>query len=240
MSATTTGRREHGVERTGMMAKAGPALLALGIGWLVFSLAIPQLGLRTVKSMAVLLGLLLLAAALGELSAATTAARDWRPTHAVMAVVFLTAGIVALVWPSPTIPVVARILAWSLLAKGIRDIATAFVQRRTGRERATFGTDSGNLPGGSPWWAPLAIGAFSIAIAFWAASYQGLSTNLLILWIGLAALSIGLTKIAAAFWSRSEVEEGFGELPPSGYGTRAAAESARTTGADTRVRPPSG
>jgi uncharacterized membrane protein HdeD (DUF308 family) len=214
--------------------------LALGIGWLIFSLAIPQLDFRTSRSLSVLLGLLLLASALSELATAATAGRDWRPTHGLLAVVFIAGGIVALAWPGPTITVVSRILAWCLLFKGIHDIATAFAGRSAARPGAAFGTDVGNLPGRSPWWAPLAVGAFEIGVAFWAVSYPHQSRGLMLLWLGLAALATGLTRIASAFWSRAAAEtEAETIMPPTGYGTRAAAEAGRA-GAETRVRPPAG
>jgi uncharacterized membrane protein HdeD (DUF308 family) len=236
MSAARTDHREGG-----LLAVTGPALLALGIGWLIFALAIPQLDRRTVKSRSVLLGLLLLAGAVSELATAVAAGRDWRPTHGLLAVLFVVGGIVALAWPGPTITVVARILAWYLLFKGIHDITTAFAARSAGGREAAFGTDAGNLHGRSPWWAPLAVGAFEIGIAFWAVSYPHQSRGLLLLWLGLAALATGLTRITAAFWSRAAAEAEAELVPPVGYGARAAAAAeAGRAGAETRVRPPGG
>ncbi|MBL7495739.1 DUF308 domain-containing protein [Frankia sp. CNm7] len=240
MTTSTVVPREHG---GGLLSKAGPALLALGIGWMIFALAIPQLELRTPKSIAVLLGLLLLASAGSELATATTASREWRPVRAMLAVVFIAAGIIALVWPSPTFRVIARILAWYLLAKGIADLATALVRRRGGRAGPGFATESGGLPGRAPWWAPLVIGAFSIGVAFWAVGYPSQSRNLLVLWLALAALATGLSRFMDAFHTVGEVRpelrgeagragprrdtSGVDAVPPSGFGTRAATEAHR-------------
>jgi uncharacterized membrane protein HdeD (DUF308 family) len=235
-------RVEHRGEdraQSGFLAVAGPALLALGIGWLIFSLAIPQLDFRTARSLSVLLGLLLFAAAVSELATAATADRDWRPTHGLLAFLSIAGGIVALAWPGPTITVVSRILAWYLLFKGIHDIATAFAGRSAAPRGAAFGTDAGNLSGRSPWWAPLAVGAFEIGVAFWAVSYPHQSRGLMLLWLGLAALATGLTRITSAFWSRAAAEAEAEFVPPTGYGARAAGEAGRA-GAETRVRPPAG
>lgn len=232
---STTGQPQRG----GLAAVAGPALLALGVGWLLFALAIPQFGYSTPKAFAILFGLLLFASAVSELAAAMTAERDWQPTHALMAFLFVVGGVFALVWPGPTVTVVARLVAWYLLVKGIHDVATAFAQQRVGRQVRVFGTDSGGLHGGSPWWAPLAVGGFSIGIAFWAAAYPGESVVLLTLWVSLAALVTGLTKIASAFRPRAaEVEAEADLTAATGFGARAAAEPGRPT--ETRVRPPTG
>jgi len=251
MTTSTIARREHG---GGLLAKAGPALLALSIGWMIFALAIPQLDLRASKSIAMLLGLLLLASAGSELATATTAGREWRPVRAMLAVVFIAAGIVALAWPNPTFRVIARILAWYLLAKGIADLATALVRRRGGRTGPGFATESGGLPGRAPWWAPLVIGAFSIGIAFWAVGYSSQSRNLLVLWIALGALATGLSRFMDAFHTVGEVRPdlrgdagrarprpetgGVDAMPASGFGTRAATGAKRPdidAKADTRL-----
>ncbi|MEX5712623.1 DUF308 domain-containing protein [Parafrankia sp. FMc6] len=222
----------------GLAAKAGPALLMLGIGWILFALAIPMFGLTTGKSIAILLGIMLLVAAVSELAAAMTAAADWRPTHALLALLFVIGGIVALAWPAPTLTVVARMVAWYLLVAGIHAIATAFAHRRVDRGGPTFGTAAGNLRGGAPWWAPLAIGAFSIGIAFWAAAHHYPTYSFVVLWVALAALVTGLTKVAAAFRSSGRADEqGVDTLAESGFSGRATAESARSQArGDTRVR----
>ncbi|WP_018503246.1 HdeD family acid-resistance protein [Parafrankia discariae] len=222
----------------GLAAKAGPALLMLGIGWILFALAIPMFGLTTGNSIANLLGIMLLVAAVSELAAAMTTAADWRPTHALLALLFVIGGIVALAWPAPTLTVVARMVAWYLLVAGIHAIATSFAHRRVGRGGPAFGTAAGNLRGGAPWWAPLAIGAFSIGIAFWAAAHHHPTYSFVVLWVALAALVTGLTKLAAAFHSNDHGEEQeVDSLTESGFSGRATAESARSQArGDARVR----
>ncbi|GAB2984401.1 hypothetical protein LWP59_18135 [Amycolatopsis acidiphila] len=64
-------------------------------------------------------GLMLIVAALSQ-AADVQAARGHRMVHAVLAGIFFTAGLVALVWPDPTFVALARLVAWALLFKAAR------------------------------------------------------------------------------------------------------------------------
>jgi uncharacterized membrane protein HdeD (DUF308 family) len=220
-------------------------LLLLGAVWTLFALAIPQFGLTTLRSAMVLLGILLLASAVSELPPAMSAARRWSWTHGALAVLFVVGGIVALAWTTPTFEAVARLTAWYLLVKGLYDVVNAFVSRRgefsaegdrdldaqAGRASETHRSAAG-LWGVSPWWSPLAVGAFEIGIAFWAVSYPRFSLSLLVLWVALAALATGLTKISMAFRIpsvRGTAAE-YDQTPAAtGYGASAVREAGRTT-----------
>ncbi len=202
-------------------------LLAAGVAFILFALAIPQFDLTTVRSVAILLGIVLLLSAGSELLAAMATARDWQWSHALLAVLLVAGGVVALAWPDPTFAVVARIAAWYFLIKGLYDIVNSFIARRAER----YGAAGEDIRGTAQWWMPLVIGALEIGVAFWAATYPRFSLTLLTLWVGLAALSTGLTKIAMSFRKRGvrgefpAFSEGF--LPPVGFGTGAARESGR-------------
>ncbi|WP_242423707.1 DUF308 domain-containing protein [Frankia sp. EI5c] len=197
-----------------MAAKLGPVLLALGVCWALFALAIPMFGLTTGKSLAILLGITLLLGALGEVVTMMASGRDWKPTHAALAVAMVAVGIVALAWPGPTLVVVARITAWALLAVGIHALLTAFSQRHAVHE----GT----------WWVPLSVGAMSLGVAFWAAAHHHPTYSFAILWVALTALMIGLTKFAATLRSVGGEEPRLEAL--SGYTGRAAGAARSTAG----------
>lgn len=218
-------------------------LLTLGTAWVLFSLAIPQFDLTTLRSVMVLLGIVLLVSAVSELPPMMSAESAWRWTHGVLAVLFVAGGVVALVWTDPTFDVVARLTAWYLVVKGVYDVINAFVARR-GEFRRHEGVEAGTRSGGagpglrgaSPWWAPLAVGAFEISIAFWAVTYPRFSLSLLVLWVALAALATGLTKIAMAFRVPAVRAAGAdGETVPSGYGATAVGESGRRLREEGRV-----
>ncbi|KLL10823.1 MULTISPECIES: HdeD family acid-resistance protein [Protofrankia] len=202
-------------------------LLAAGTVFVLFALAIPQFGLTTVRSVAILLGIVLLLSAASELLAATATARDWQWSHVLLAVLLVAGGVAALVWSQPTFTVAARIVAWYFLIKGVYDIVNSFIARRAER----YGAAEEDPRGTAQWWMPLAIGVLEIGVAFWAVSYPRLSISLLVLWVGLAALSTGLTKIAMSFRKRGLRGDlptfSEGHLPPVGFGTGATREAGR-------------
>ncbi|ABD10970.1 hypothetical protein CcI156_04950 [Frankia sp. CcI156] len=194
---TASDRRTH--ERSTNVPWFG--FLAVGAAFALFALAIPQFDLTTVWSIAVLLGIVLLLGAVSELLAAAATARDWRWSHALLAVLFVAGGVVALVWPDPTVKAVGRIAAWFFLIKGLYDVVNSFVARRTEQQAAAgqYATAAEGRPTPAQWWMPLIVGALEIGAAFWVVGSQRVSLPLLALWVGLTALAIGLTKIAMGF-----------------------------------------
>jgi uncharacterized membrane protein HdeD (DUF308 family) len=99
-----------------------------------------------------------------------------------MGVLFVVTGILAFAWPGRTFLVLAHLVAWFLLFKGTLDIFIAFATRPA-----------------ELWWARLVAGILGIVIAFWAAGYGGRSAVLLVLWIGIAALTRGVMELVLAF-----------------------------------------
>jgi uncharacterized membrane protein HdeD (DUF308 family) len=163
-----------------------PILLAVGVAWFVVAMVLLQFDFASTWAIAISAGLLLIAASFGELLNAVVAP-GWRWTHVTVAAGFFVGGIIALVWEEPTFLVLARILAWLLLFKGCADFVLALGRR---------GEDT-------LWWLRLAVGALAIAIAFWAAASATRSAGLLMLWIGLLAVTKGITDIVLAFELRS-------------------------------------
>ena len=53
------------------------------------------------------------------------------------------------------------------------------------------------------WWLQLIIGIVELLIGFWAAGYWGRSATLLIVWVGVIALTRGITEMIFAFKLRS-------------------------------------
>ncbi|WP_239374582.1 HdeD family acid-resistance protein [Frankia sp. Cj5] len=238
MSAATAPAHRDG-ERAG--AVSWWFVLAVGIAWSLFALAILQFELTTERSIAVLLGVVLFVSVASELLATTATARGWRWSHALLAVLFAAGGVVALVWPDPTFAVVARIVAWYLLGKGIFDVVNAFVARRAELRGADFrhsdlraadspGAEVADLRGAAQWWMPLIVGMFEIGVAFWAVGYPKSSLTLLVLWVALAALATGLTKICMAARMRGARRDlaTVDMFLSTGFGVPAVTEATRT------------
>lgn len=156
-------------------------LLVSGALWIVWAVAILQFDLTSVWSIAILTGIVLLLAALGELWM-WSIAPDWRWAHALLGVLFLVGGILAFAWPHTTFVVLARLIAWYLLFVGAFQVIEALAFRRS-----------------DLWWLRLLGGAAAIGIAFWAADSLERSATVLVLWVGLGVLFRGVDQIFLAF-----------------------------------------
>ncbi|TNC29123.1 HdeD family acid-resistance protein [Amycolatopsis alkalitolerans] len=161
-------------------------LLTIGIAWLVFGMMVLQFDLTSARSIALVTGLMLIVAAFSQL-ADVAAARGHRVVHAVLAGILFTGGLIALVWPDPTFLALARLIAWLLLFKGCANIVVALL---------LYGS-------GALWWLLLGLGAVEIVVAFWAAGVPSRSATLLVLWVGLTALTKGVADIVLAFGIRT-------------------------------------
>lgn len=171
--------------------------LVLGGTWLAFSLSVLQFDAASAWALSVVVGLTFIAMALCELaySALPGWSRWWHPT---LSAGFFALGLVALVWPQPTVHVLVRIVAWFLLAKGASELVPALARR---------GEDG-------LWWLRLALAATAFGIAFWAAGSPAHTAAALVLWIGLSALLRGVSDIALAYEPRTT--PGQERVPPSG------------------------
>jgi uncharacterized membrane protein HdeD (DUF308 family) len=159
--------------------------LVTGIVWLIFAMIVLQFDIDSVAAIALAAGIVMVAAGLNEFLALLLF-RGWGWLHAVLGVLFIAAGILAMAWPDVTFVALARVLAWYLLFKGTFDIVIALVQR-------------GHV---ELWWTVLIAGIFEVLLAFWAAGYPGRAATLLVLWVGFSALTRGVTEIILAFQLR--------------------------------------
>ncbi len=156
--------------------------LVTGIAWFIFSMAVLQFDIGSVSSISYVAGFIMLLAGINEFITLFLV-KGWRWLRALMAVLFIVAGITALTWPGVTFLAIARILAWYLLFKGTFDIIAAFMVK------GVFDI----------WWMGLISGILELMIAFWVVGYPGRSVTFLILWVGFSALTRGITEIILAF-----------------------------------------
>jgi uncharacterized membrane protein HdeD (DUF308 family) len=102
----------------------------------------------------------------------------WRVLAIVGAIAALGAGIGALVWPAPTILVVAIFVAWYLLIRGIVEVVISLANT--------------NIPG---WWLTLLAGIISIALGAWAIGNPDRSVLLLVTILGVYAIFHGVAEL---------------------------------------------
>ncbi len=161
-------------------------VLILGILWIVYAWIVLSFDFTTVLAVSLFAGVSFIVAGITEFFYATQV-DSWRWAWIVLGVISVAAGIVALVWPDETFLVLAAIVGWYLMLRGVFDVVTSIRMK-----------DDHDL-----WWLGLVLGFVQITIGFWAIGYIGRSFAVLVLWVGAYALVKGITDIVLAFRLRS-------------------------------------
>lgn len=159
--------------------------LITGSLWIVFSIVIFRFDWTTVSAISIVFGVVAICAAVDELFAAFVEHGWWRVARLALAVAFGAIGVVAFVHPGNTFAALAAVMSFYFIVKGIFDIVLAFAGRA-----------------GSFSWLTLLIGIAQVLIGFWAAGNFGHRVILLVVWVGVVALTRGITEIALAFTIR--------------------------------------
>ena len=157
--------------------------LLTGIAWLVFALLVFQWDYTTVYAISYLFGVVALVAGLNEFLAIGVSTTGWKIVRGILGVLFVIAGIWALVHPHNAFATLAALIGFFLLFKGIFDLTVAFVAK------SQFDL----------WWLQLTVGIIEILLAFWVTGSFEKKTILLVIWVGVIALSRGITELFLAF-----------------------------------------
>jgi uncharacterized membrane protein HdeD (DUF308 family) len=161
--------------------------LVSGIAWLVFALLVFQWNYTTVYAISILFGIVALFAGVNEFFAITVSTTGWKIAHGILGVLFVIAGIWALVHPHNAFATLAALMGFFLLVKGIFDLTVAFMTK------GYFDL----------WWVQLMLGILEILFAFWVAGSFRNKVILLVVYVGIVALSRGITEIFLAFKLKS-------------------------------------
>ena len=157
--------------------------LLTGIAWLIFAILLFQWDYTTVYAVSYLFGFVALFAGINEFIQMGIWTTGWKILHAILGVLFIVAGIWALVHPHNAFATLASLVAFFLVFKGIFDIMAAFVAR------AAFDL----------WWLQLVLGIFEVVLAFWVAGNFRQKAILLVVYVGIVALTRGITELFVAF-----------------------------------------
>jgi uncharacterized membrane protein HdeD (DUF308 family) len=157
--------------------------LVTGIGWLVFALLVFQWDFTTVYAVSILFGCVALAAGVNEFLSMSVSTTGWKIVRAILGVLFVLAGLWALVHPHNAFATIAALMGYFLLFKGIFDLTVAFMAK------SQF----------ELWWLQLIVGIIEILLAFWVAGSFRDKTILLVVYVGVIALSRGITELFLAF-----------------------------------------
>jgi uncharacterized membrane protein HdeD (DUF308 family) len=157
--------------------------LISGIAWLVFALLVFQWDYTTVYAISILFGVVALFAGVNEFAQIAVSTTGWKIVHGILGVLFVIAGIWALVHPHAAFTTLAGLVSFFLLFKGIFDFMVAIATK-----------DVFDL-----WWLQLVLGIFEIALAFWVAGSFREKAILLVVYVGIIALTRGITELFLAF-----------------------------------------
>ena len=157
--------------------------LVTGIAWLVFALLVFQWDYTTVYAISYLFGVVALFAGVNEFLGMAVSTTGWKIVRGILGVLFIIAGIWALVHPHNAFLTIAALIGYFFLFKGIFDITVAFVAK----EQFDI------------WWLQLLVGIVEILLAFWVSGSFENKTILLVVYVGVIGLSRGITELILAF-----------------------------------------
>jgi uncharacterized membrane protein HdeD (DUF308 family) len=160
--------------------------LLTGSLWLLFSIVIFRFDWTTVSSISILFGIVMLGAAVVELIGAFAERGWWRVGRLALGVACAVIGIIAFVHPGNTFAALAAVMSFYFILKGIFDVVVAL---------AGWGAAAHS-------WLYLLLGIAEIVIGFWAAGDFGHRVILLVVWVGVTALTRGISEILLAFTLR--------------------------------------
>jgi uncharacterized membrane protein HdeD (DUF308 family) len=161
--------------------------LITGIAWLVFSVIVFRFDITSVGSIGILFGVVAISAGVNELMALAVSTTGWKIVHGLLGIAFVVVGIFAFIEPGSAFVALASVIGFYFLFKGAFDIAVAIATR-----------DEFEL-----WWLQLITGLAEIGLAFWVAGNFREKAILLLVYVGLVALSRGITELIVAFKLKS-------------------------------------
>jgi uncharacterized membrane protein HdeD (DUF308 family) len=185
---STAAAPPHSADRAAerLLARALPPwwlLLVTGVAWTLVSIILLRFDYTSVYSISLLFGFVAIAAGVLEIGFIFMAEGWWKLLNAVLAVVYLAAGVIAFIHPGDTFEALAAVFSFLLLFAGTFDI----IQSISARNEI------------SVWWVQLIGGIIEVALGFWAAGYWGRSEVLLVAWVAAFALIRGVRDIVLAF-----------------------------------------
>jgi uncharacterized membrane protein HdeD (DUF308 family) len=161
--------------------------LLMGIVWIIIALVILQFDQASVNTVGIIIGAMFLATGVQQLVLAWASDRmKW--FFAIFGVLFLIAGVIALISPENTFAALADILGFLFLLVGVFWIIQAFAERA-----------------GNPlWWMGLIAGILMLILGFWTSGQFFIhKAYVLLAFAGIWALMQGVRDIVIAFQLRA-------------------------------------
>ena len=183
MSEPASDTRVGGLSRDTVRGLSGSwwLFLLIGIAWILFGTFVLSYNVGSLLALAVFAAVTFLMTGITQVMTAGRV-HQWRWLYLIGGALSILAGILALVWPGRTLLVLAGILAWFLVFKGIVDIVAAL-----------------SAHGRPYWWLALILGILELGLGIWAAGYPGRSLFVFVNLVGAYAIFYGFTEVFAAF-----------------------------------------
>jgi uncharacterized membrane protein HdeD (DUF308 family) len=150
---------------------------------MLVALIVLRFDYTSVSAISILFGIVAIAAGVLEIGVLLLANGWWKLLHALLALVFIAAGIVAFIHPGNTFAALAAVFSFFLIFAGTFDIIVSISIRHEIEV----------------WWLQLITGIIELALGLWAAGYYGRSAVLLVAWVAAIAILRGIRDIVLAF-----------------------------------------
>ena len=169
----------------GSAARIWWLFLVIGIAWLLFAIIVLRVDYTSVHAISILFGVIVFVAALDEIFMLFVGGGSgWmKLLRGLLAVALIVVGILAFVHPGNTFRALAAVISFYFIFKGSFSVVYSFMSRHVMHL----------------WWLLLITGIVEILIGFWAAGDFGNAAILLVVWVGVLALTRGISAIIFAF-----------------------------------------
>jgi uncharacterized membrane protein HdeD (DUF308 family) len=157
--------------------------LCTGILWLLFSIVVFRFTYTTVSAISILFGIVAILAGISEFIAAFASSGWWKAGRILLGLACVAIGVIAFIHPGDTFKALAAVMSFYFIVKGAFDITISLLAKEA------FGV----------WWLHLLLGIAELLIGFWAAGNFGNRVILLVIWVGVLALTRGIGEIVLAF-----------------------------------------
>jgi uncharacterized membrane protein HdeD (DUF308 family) len=155
--------------------------LGLGVAWTLFGAYVLSYRVGSLAAVAALAGVAFIFGGVTQLVVASRV-QSWRWLYVVAGILGVTAGILTIAWPAPTLYVLAVLTAWYLIIFGIIHLISALAGPKL-----------------SYWWTQLLLGVAELALGVWAVRSFERSLVTLVTLVGVWAIFHGVNEIFAAF-----------------------------------------
>jgi uncharacterized membrane protein HdeD (DUF308 family) len=158
--------------------------LVSGIIWLIISLVVLRFTTSSITTIGILIGVVFTVATIEEFFIASLSSPGWMVVHIILGVLFMFGAIWGYANPKDAFWALASMVGFLLVVYGTIEIAESVIKRAL-----------------NPlWWLGLTAGILLILLGFWAGQQLlTVKAELLIFYVGLAAMFRGFAQIVAAF-----------------------------------------